>query len=337
MASSSAGAPELPPAVLIMGPTAAGKTATAFALFDELPVHLISVDSTQVYRGMDIGSAKPDGETLRRYPHDLIDVRDPESTYSAAMFVADAEIAMQQAAAAGRLPVLVGGTGLYFRALLFGLDPLPPADPALRADIARQAARRGWTALHQELARRDPATAARIRPADRQRIARALEVLERTGRGLSDHHRAPRQPRFPTLRVVLTPARRSVLHERIARRVDAMLVAGLVDEVDRLRRRPGFQRDHAAMKSVGYRHVLESMERSETPRELRDRIVAATRQLAKRQLTGLRKFSRTLWYDSSGACAVSQVVRRVAEWRWPDGSRGSWGRPPGRARSFRVP
>ncbi|TVS13017.1 MAG: tRNA (adenosine(37)-N6)-dimethylallyltransferase MiaA [Wenzhouxiangella sp.] len=325
MASRFGGAPELPPAVLIMGPTAAGKTAAAFSLFDQLPVDLISVDSAQVYRGLDIGSAKPDAQTLRRYPHELIDVRDPESTYSAALFVADAENAMQRASAAGRMPVLVGGTVLYFRALLFGLDRLPPADPAVRSGIAERAARRGWAALHDELAGRDPATAARLHPSDAQRIGRALEVLELTGRGLSDHHRGSRQARFPSLRVVMTPADRSVLHGRIARRVDAMLAAGLVGEVERLRERPALGRDHAAMKSVGYRQAWEAIERGENTQVLRERIVAATRQLAKRQLTGLRKFPGTLWYDSARANAAGSVVRRVAGFCRQNGGRGSSG------------
>lgn len=318
MASKASVGPALPAAVLLMGPTAAGKTATAMALYDRWPVSLISVDSAQVYRGLDIGSAKPDPASLGRYPHELIDLREPECTYSAADFVADAEAAMHRAAAAGRTPVLVGGTVLYYRALLYGLDPLPAADAALRANIAERAHRLGWAALHAELGKRDPETAARLRPSDPQRIQRALEVLELTGRGLSDHHRHPRLPRFRSLRLVLTPADRARLHCQIADRVDRMLAAGLLAEIEALRRRPGLTRDHAAMKSVGYRQVWELLDGHYGPGELRPRIIAATRQLAKRQLTGLRKFSGTLWYDSARSRTMDGVCRQVGGFCGPE-------------------
>nr|WP_275401496.1 tRNA (adenosine(37)-N6)-dimethylallyltransferase MiaA [Wenzhouxiangella limi] len=301
----------MPPAVILTGPTAAGKTAVAQMLYDRFPVHLISVDSAQVYRGLDIGSAKPDAAFLERYPHELIDLRCPEQSYSAADFAADAEAAMRRAAATGRIPVLVGGTVLYLRALLYGLDPLPAADPALRERLRRRAERDGWVSLHAELARLDPATAARIRPSDPQRLQRAMEVLELTGRGLAAHHSGPRRPRFRTLRLVLTPADRTELHRRIERRFAAMLEAGLVDEVRALRRRAGLRADHPAMRAVGYRQVWQYLDGAFDRSVLIARAGAATRQLAKRQLTALRKFSDALWYDPNriGSCAVidSQV------------------------------
>lgn len=312
MDSSAIREGKLPPAILLMGPTAAGKTGLALAIHDRMPVGLISVDSTQVYRGLDVGSAKLDPETLARYPHELIDIREPEQPYSAAEFVADAEIAMRAAAAAGKLPLLVGGTNLYFRALLYGLDDLPAAEPELRAQMARQAEQRGWAFLHRELERRDPETARRIRPTDPQRIQRALEVLELTGEGLSVHHRQPRLPRFPSLRIVLTAASRSRLHARIEKRAAMMLQAGLVEEVIALRRRPGLHVDTPAMRSVGYRQVWAGLERGLDPGDLLELIAAATRQLAKRQLTGFRKFSRTLWYDSEHPASVGMVARQAA-------------------------
>ncbi len=295
-----------------MGPTAAGKTALALALHEQFPVHLISVDSAQVYRGLDIGSAKLDRETRRRYPHALIDIREPEQTYSAAEFVADAEMAMRQAVAAGKLPVLVGGTTLYFRALLYGLDALPAADPVIRTSISAQARERGWPSLHAQLCERDPDSARRIRPGDAQRIARALEVLELTGQGLSVHHRQSRRPRFCSLRIVLGYADRARLHERIANRVDHILQQGLIDEVSQLRLRPGVNANLPAMRSVGYRQVWEWLDQSGEMAALRACIIAATRQLAKRQLTGLRKFHRTLWYDVDHEKATEMVKGQVA-------------------------
>ena len=281
------------------------------ALFDRFPVTLISVDSAQVYRGLDIGSAKLEPSLLERYPHELINLRWPEQSYSAAEFVADAEAVMRSAQAAGRIPVLVGGTVLYARALMYGLDPLPAADSAVRARIAEQAASKGWEALHAELAARDPETAARIRASDPQRVQRALEILELTGKGMTALHSGPRMPRFPTLRLVLTPRDRQVLHERIAQRLDAMLDAGFIDEVRRLRQRPGLSADHTAMRSVGYRQVWEYLEGSCTRAALRERAVAATRQLAKRQLTGLRRLPGTLWYDSQCRRRINDVCRQA--------------------------
>ena len=311
MGSSPAAEAALPPAVLLLGPTAAGKTAAAMALCDKYPVRLISVDSAQVYRGLDVGAAKPEPALLARYPHELLDLRSPEQSYSAADFVADAEAAMRRAAAAGQLPVLVGGTMLYVRALLYGLDPLPSADPEVRRRIAERAETLGWEALHGELARQDPVAAARIRPSDRQRVQRALEVLELTGRSLSSWQSGKRRPRFASLRVVLTTADRAILHERIAERFESMLRSGLVDEVAGLRERPGLTVEHPAMRSVGYRQVWDMLDGRFAEHELRARVTAATRQLAKRQLTALRRFPATLWYDSGHSLTIERLGRQV--------------------------
>ncbi len=313
MVAERTGRGRLPPAVLLLGPTAAGKTAAAMALHDRFPMRLISVDSAQVYRGLEIGAAKPGPDVLARYPHDVLDLRWPEQSYSAADFVADAEAAMRRAAAAGRVPLLVGGTMLYVRALLYGLDPLPPADPDVRKRILERAESAGWMSLHAELVRRDPVAGARIRPSDRQRLQRALEVLELTGRGVSSWQTAPRQPRFPTLRLVLTTPDRAVLHERIAARCDQMLRAGLVEEVQRLQARPGLTGDHPAMRAVGYRQVWAMLDGQYQATELRARMLAATRQLAKRQLTALRRFSTALWYDATSSKTVDRLDRQVGD------------------------
>jgi tRNA dimethylallyltransferase len=318
---SSSQADLLPPAVILSGPTGAGKTAVAKALYDRFPISLINVDSAQVYRGLDIGSAKPDAAELRRYPHELIDLRWPEETYSAADFVADAEQSMWRAAADGRLPMLVGGTVLYLRALLYGLDRLPQADPVLRDRLKAQAERDGWAKLHRDLARHDPETAARIRPSDRQRIQRALEVLELTGRGLAAHHSAPRRPRFPSLRLVVTPADRRQLHHRIERRFGQMLADGLIEEVERLRQRPAVHAEHPSMRSVGYRQVWQFLDGALDRTELAAKAVAATRQLAKRQLTGLRKLSDALWYDPDRRQTLTVIGRQLSEFRVGTGGR----------------
>ena len=285
-------------------------------LFDRLPVSLISVDSAQVYRGLDIGAAKPDPSLLARYPHALIDIREPEQSYSAADFVSDAEQAMHAAAAGGRLPVLVGGTVLYFRALLYGLDSLPAANADVRRELAERAERLGWPALHAELARHDPLAAQRIRPSDPQRIQRALEVLALTGKPLSELQSQARLPRFRALRLVLTASDRGSLHARIERRVDQMLAAGLMEEVARLRQRPGLNPDQPAMRSVGYRQAWQALEGQIDRDALRQSIIAATRQLAKRQLTALRKFPQGLWYDRARSRTIETIFeasRRFSE------------------------
>ncbi|KFN50313.1 tRNA (adenosine(37)-N6)-dimethylallyltransferase MiaA [Arenimonas composti] len=290
-----------PPAIALLGPTASGKTALAVAWAQRLDSEIVSVDSALVYRGLDIGAAKPDAATLTRAPHRLIDLRDPHETYSAAEFARDALAAMQDLSASGRVPMLVGGTGLYFSALVDGLADMPEADPALRALIATEAGQRGWAALHAELAAADPAAAARIRPADAQRITRALEVLRLSGRPISDWQAAARQRRAPfpfrLLVLALVPRDREVLHGRIARRFDAMLAAGFLDEMRRLRADPRLHPDLPSMRAVGYRQAWRHLDGLTDGATFRAEAVAATRQLAKRQLTWLRARPAIRWLD----------------------------------------
>ena len=301
----------LPPAILIMGPTASGKTAAAMALADRFPVELISVDSAQVFIDMDIGTAKPDAATLARYPHRLIDLITPEERYSAARFRADALAAMAEITAAGRVPVLVGGTMLYFRALLHGLAELPQADAALRAELDAEAARAGWPAMHARLAALDPVTAARLPPNDSQRIQRALEVCLTSGRPMSEllQESATEKPPYDFLQLALLPSERAVLHERIARRFDEMLLAGLDDELAALRRKYRLSADLPSMRCVGYRQVWEAQDGLITRREMRERGIFATRQLAKRQITWLGNSFAAESLD----CVAPQLSERVAE------------------------
>jgi tRNA dimethylallyltransferase len=274
----------------LAGPTASGKSAASLALAGALarPVEIVSVDSALVYRGMDIGTAKPSRAEQAAVPHHLIDIIDPREAYSAAQFVQDATRLVGEIRARGALPLLVGGTMLYFKALLDGLDAMPAADPALRARLDAEAAARGWPALHAELAQADPATAARLAPNDAQRIQRALEVWRATGRPLSSFHREkPAADLSATPLISLEPASRSWLHERIAQRFDAMLAAGFVDEVKALRMRGDLHPDLPSMRCVGYRQAWEALDAGDLG-PLRERGIAATRQLAKRQLTWLR-------------------------------------------------
>jgi tRNA dimethylallyltransferase len=279
-------------ALALLGPTASGKSAFALRLAERLELEIVSVDSGQVYRGMDIGTAKPSAAERKRVPHHLIDLLEPTETYSAGRFRADAIAAVQGILARGRLPLLVGGTMLYYRALAQGIDALPAADPALRAAIDREAERAGWPALHAELARVDPHSARRLEPNDAQRIQRALEVYRATGKPLSEFHTAPRQVLpFALAACALIPADRALLHRRIAERLDRMLELGLVDELRALRRRHGLDSALPSMRSVGYRQVWGYLEGAYGEREMRDKALAATRQLAKRQLTWLRAMS----------------------------------------------
>ncbi|MGS0997410.1 tRNA (adenosine(37)-N6)-dimethylallyltransferase MiaA [Rhodanobacter sp. UC4451_H18] len=279
-----------PLAIFLMGPTASGKTALACALSERFPLDLVSVDSALVYRGMDIGTAKPDPVTLARHPHALVDIRDPGQPYSAADFRADALPVMQRISAQGRVPLLVGGTGLYFRALQQGLSDLPEADPATRARLAAEAQQLGWPALHARLVALDPAAAGRIGCNDVQRLQRALEVIELTGRPLSELQRGGTAARFPwrVLKLALLPTDRRVLHERIARRFDTMLAEGFLDEVRALRARGDLHADLPAIRAVGYRQAWEHLDGQTDAATFRDRAIYATRQLAKRQITWLR-------------------------------------------------
>jgi len=275
-----------------MGPTASGKTALALWLRERLPVEIVSVDSSQVYRGLDIGTAKPSAEELARAPHRLIDIRDPAVSYSVAEFRADALREMADIERAGRIPLLVGGTMFYFHALEYGLSEMPAADPAVRSRLAVEAARLGWPALHERLRKIDPIAAGRIQPQDGQRIQRALEIYEITGLGPSVlGQRAPREPapwRF--LKFALLPHDRHWLHERIEARFMAMLKLGLMDEVARLHARGDLHLDLPSMRTVGYRQVWEYLTGAVNYNEMTLRAIAATRQLAKRQLTWLRSY-----------------------------------------------
>ncbi len=298
------GADARPLAIAVMGPTASGKTAFAIELAQRHGGEIVSVDSALVYRGLDIGAAKPDEAERAGVPHHLLDVREPWQPYSAAEFAADARAAIDGIVARGRLPVLAGGTGLYFRAVLHGLAAMPEADPAVRAAIAAEAGARGWDALHAELALADPAAAARIRPGDAQRIQRALEVFRLSGRPISAWQRDPPSPRLPlrVLKLVLAPAARAVLHARIAMRFDRMLEAGFLDEVRRLRALPQLRGhpaplDLPALRAVGYRQAWEHLGGAFSAAEFRDRGIFATRQLAKRQLTWLRGERDARWFD----------------------------------------
>lgn len=297
-----------PDAVFLMGPTASGKTALAVALARRFPLAVVSVDSALVYRGMDIGTAKPDAATRAAVPHALVDIRDPEESYSAAEFRRDALAAMDAARVAGRVPLLVGGTGLYFSALQRGLSALPPADPELRARLASEAAADGWGVLHRRLARLDPAAAARIHRNDPQRIQRALEVIELTGRSLSAQQGQLRdRPPWRLLKLALLPDR-AALHRRIAERFRAMVEAGLLEEVRGLQRRPGLAGDSPSMRAVGYRQAWEHLHGATTQAEFVARGIHATRQLAKRQCTWLRGEVDALPLAGDGSTAVRHLA-----------------------------
>ena len=306
--------PRLPPAILIMGPTASGKTAVAMALADRFPVELISVDSAQVFRDMDVGTAKPDRATLARYPHRLIDLISPEESYSAARFRSDALAAMAEITAAGKVPLLVGGTMLYFRALLHGLADLPQADAQLRAEIDAEAAAEGWPAMHAKLAILDPSTAARLHATDSQRIQRALEICRLSGRPMSELLAASEQqkPPYDLLQIGLLPSDRAVLHQRIARRFDEMLLAGLDEEVRALRQKYRLDLGLPSMRCVGYRQTWEAQDGLLPRPELRDRGIFATRQLAKRQITWLTNSFEAENFDCLDPALTDRISARVA-------------------------
>jgi tRNA dimethylallyltransferase len=303
-----------PPAIFLMGPTASGKTSLAVELCERFPVDIISVDSALVYRGMNIGTAKPDAETLQRAPHALIDIRDPCEGYSAAEFREDALAAMEASTGRGRVPLLTGGTMLYFRALSEGLATMPSASPALRETLAREARKVGWAALHRRLAALDPPTAERIHPNDPQRIQRALEVIELTGRKMSELQQEQREEPFAwrVLRIVACPDSRAELHRRIELRFRQMLADGFLDEVRALRARGDLDRDMPSMRCVGYRQAWSHLEGEIDRAEMVRRAVAATRQLAKRQITWLRRETAALWYDPTVETAQEKVIGAIA-------------------------
>jgi tRNA dimethylallyltransferase len=303
-----------PRAVAVMGPTASGKTDFAADWAQRLGTEVISVDSALVYRRLDIGSAKPDAATLARAPHRLIDLREPHEPYSAADFARDALREMQSLSAQGRLPLLVGGTGLYFKALLEGLSDLPESDPGMRETLQGELLERGLPALHAELQRVDPVAATRIKPGDTQRTLRALEVFRLSGVPISEWQARSRGPRAPfpfrVLKLVLAPTDRTVLHERIVRRFHAMLAAGFLDEVRALKADPRLHPDLPAMRAVGYRQAWQHLDGATDTATFVEQGIAATRHLAKRQLTWLRGEHDALWFDPSTARApLDQTMR----------------------------
>ncbi|WP_105102795.1 tRNA (adenosine(37)-N6)-dimethylallyltransferase MiaA [Microbulbifer pacificus] len=281
-----------PRAIFLMGPTASGKTDLAMAISEHLPVELISVDSALVYRGLDIGSAKPAPEELARYPHRLIDICDPAESYSAGRFREDALAAMEEITAVGKIPLLVGGTMLYFKTLLQGMAEMPEADPEFRAQVEARAAAEGWPALHRELEKVDPALAAELHPNHSVRIERALEVYHLTGKTMTqlraEQERTSPLAHYRVQQLAILPRDRAMLHQRIALRFERMLENGFIDEVKALRARGDLHKDLPAIRAVGYRQVWEYLDGDTDYAQMREAGIAATRQLAKRQLTWLR-------------------------------------------------
>lgn len=296
-------------AILLMGPTASGKTELAISLCKRFPCDIISVDSALVYRGMNIGTAKPDVDTLRRAPHRLVDIRDPEQSYSAGDFVRDARNEMQQILASGRIPLLAGGTMMYFRALTEGIADLPGADESIRQEIDALAEASGWPAVHKELQKVDPVAAERINPNDSQRLQRALEVFRSSGKSLTDWQRTAAPPRddINYVKIGLSIEPRKLLHDRIAVRLSRMLEDGFLDELRVLRERPGLTSNSPAMRSVGYRQFWACLDGECTLEEASDRALFATRQLAKRQLTWLRSEKSVYFVDALEATAIDTI------------------------------
>jgi tRNA dimethylallyltransferase len=301
----------LPPAVCLMGPTASGKTDLAVSLVERLPFEIISVDSAMVYRDMDIGTAKPDAETLARAPHRLIDILDPAEAYSASRFREEALAAMAEITAAGRIPLLVGGTMLYYRALEQGLARLPEANAALRARLQAEATERGWQALHTRLAEVDPASAARIHPNDPQRLSRALEVYELSGRPMSELWREAQAQALPyrLVKLAVAPDERSVLHERIAKRFRLMLQQGFVEEVEALYRRGDLAPSLPSIRCVGYRQIWQYLAGELSFDAMSDKGIVATRQLAKRQFTWLRSEQNLRWFATFDGRLLEKVLK----------------------------
>ena len=306
----------LPPAILLLGPTASGKTDLALGLADQYPIDLISVDSALVFKDMNIGTAKPDADTLKHYPHALVDVITPEESYSAARFREEALASMADSSARGRIPLLVGGTMLYIKALLEGLSDLPQANPELRAEIDVRAKQHGWPAIHEELSKLDPVTAARLAPNDSQRIQRALEICLLSGRRASALYAEQQQqaaPPYRFLSLALLPSDRAWLHDRIALRFKLMLQQGFVEEVESLRTKYTLNAELPSMRCVGYRQAWETLEGSLPAKELEERGIYATRQLAKRQITWLTNSIDCEAFDCLKNNNADLVGRRVAD------------------------
>ncbi|EPN57744.1 tRNA delta(2)-isopentenylpyrophosphate transferase [Pseudomonas syringae pv. actinidiae ICMP 18807] len=311
----------LPPAIFLMGPTAAGKTDLAIELSKVLPCELISVDSALVYRGMDIGTAKPSKAQLAEFPHRLIDILDPAQSYSAADFCSDALAAMAEITARGNIPLLVGGTMLYFKALLDGLADMPAADAAVRAQLEADAQAFGWQSLHDQLAVVDPVSAARIHPNDPQRLIRALEVYRVSGMSMTAHREQQtaqsteaaasgrQQLPYTVANLAIAPADRKVLHQRIALRFEQMLDQGFLDEVLALRSRGDLHAGLPSIRAVGYRQVWDHLDGKLTREEMQERGIIATRQLAKRQFTWLRSWEDLHWLDSLASDNLSRALK----------------------------
>ena len=307
--------PDLPSALFLMGPTASGKTDLAVTLAEELPFEIISVDSALIYRGMDIGTAKPDAQTLARAPHRLIDICDPAEAYSAARFREDALREMEEITRHGRIPLLVGGTMLYFHALMEGLSPLPSADAQVRRRLEREEREQGLAAMHERLQSIDPAAAARIHKNDPQRIHRALEVYEITGLGMSELYRRQQSQAIPyrVLKLIVSPTERAILHERIERRFGQMLEQGFIDEVKSLFERGDLSLELPSMRAVGYRQAWQYLAGELDRETMVHKAVVATRQLAKRQFTWLRSENDALWLDSLAPGLHRQAVNYLRD------------------------
>lgn len=309
------------PPILLMGPTASGKTEIAVRLVQEFPLQIISVDSAMIYRGMDIGTAKPDATVRASAPHRLVDILDPAESYSAARFCSDAGQAMEEIYQQGKIPLFVGGTFLYFKALQQGLSVLPSADAALRERLAQWAQAEGWMALHAYLASVDPIRAARIHPNDPQRLLRALEVFQLTGKAMSSHFEldsqaalTPPKPLVPHgLKIILAAPDRSVLHQRIEARFRGMLNQGLVAEVETLHRRGDLHAELPSIRAVGYRQVWDYLDEKQSYPEMLERALAATRQFAKRQYTWLRHEHSETWLNPSEPDLYNKVLKKLAE------------------------
>ena len=301
------------PVLFLMGPTASGKTHIAVALSKILPVDIVSVDSAMVYKGMDIGTAKPSPEIQATAPHRLIDICDPAEVYSAARFCNDAREEIDSIRNSGRIPFLVGGTGLYFRSLEYGLSEMPSADPETRQRLEKEARKLGWKKMHARLAEIDPAAARRIHPNDPQRIQRALEVYELTGTALTDHHQGSGSSALPfrIIKLISCPADRNILHERINQRFYEMLDRGLVNEVEGLYQRGDLHSGLPSLRLVGYRQVWKHLEGKLDYQQMIDHAIVATRQLAKRQLTWLRRESNARWFDCQQPDQVDNILKFI--------------------------